>query len=82
MCTVSMVITDWQNPSSPNHIPQWQPSQPLPYIVTPDLAAQMLEVLKRLDAIDKKLGALDCKLKEPAKKKIISQLKRRARSRK
>jgi hypothetical protein len=78
MCTVSMVIKDWQE--GPNRIPDFTPWQRLPPVITPELAQQMLEVLRRLDAIDKRLNALDCALKEPEKAKIVRKLKRRAQS--
>lgn len=71
MCAVSMVVDGWRNPQSPNHIPWKQ--------VEPDTASQMLEVLKRLDAIDKAVGAIDCKLKELEKQKFIKKLKRKAK---
>lgn len=36
--------------------------------VTPDIAQQMLDILKRLDALDKKLGLIDCSVDEKYKK--------------
>lgn len=108
MCTVSMVISDWNNPNSPNHIPVPGWSKPylpgidlpkvipdtnplpgvLPYppynpqtvvTVTPDVAQQMLEILKRVDALDKKLGRLDCILGAAEKKGYVKALKKLAR---
>jgi hypothetical protein len=71
-----MVINDWMK--GPNRIDDFDPYKRLPELITPSLAQQMLEVLKRLDEIDKKLNALDCKLKEPEKARIVRKLKRRA----
>lgn len=76
---VSYVAEQWQTPGAPNSVPGWSPGMPLPQLITPDTAQQMLEVLRRLDELDKKLGALECKLKAQAKKRLIGQLTRRAR---
>jgi hypothetical protein len=74
MCTVSMVIDQWQQPSSPNFIPQTQ------WMSDPALAAQMLEVLKRLEEIDKKLGLLEqCRFTQAQKRGLKKKLRRAAR---
>lgn len=77
-------------PTIPPFIPQVDPVPPpnaLPNAIPwpmiqkdPELAAQMLEVLKRLEEIDKKLGLLDqCKVAEPEKKRIKAKLRRIAK---
>lgn len=90
MCVVSMVMDQWWPkpdkqdfgridlppliPGKPNQIP-WPTIQK-----DPDLAAQMLEVLKRLEAIDKKLGLLEqCSVAEPEKRKVKEKLRRIAK---
>lgn len=78
MCTYSLVVDDWMNPRSPNNIPDFSPFKQLPALITPDIAKQMLEVLRRLDALDKRLGLHECKLNELEKSKIVKKLKRRA----
>lgn len=61
-------------PAAPNAIP-WPMIQK-----DPDLAAQMLEVLQRLESIDKKLGLLQqCKVAEPEKRKVKARLRRIAK---
>jgi hypothetical protein len=82
MCVYSMVLNDWMRKDSPNHIPGFEPYKPLPPVIDPQLAKQMLDVLKRLDEIDKKLGALDCKVNEKDKEKITTKLRRRAKVKK
>jgi len=93
MCTFSVVTKDWNDPFSPNFIPipGWPlkpidltpnsvPANPVPNIsVTPDLAKQMLDVLKRIDEIDKKLGRLDCILNDDKKEEYVKLLKKVAR---
>jgi hypothetical protein len=100
MCTVSMIMKDWMNPGSPNHIPLPRWNEPLnphvvPYVppfvpkidqiiptvpvVTPDLAKQMLDILKRVDELDKKLGRINCLLEEQEKEGYIKTLKKIAR---
>lgn len=78
MCATSMVINDWFNhPSNPH--PQYPPN----YIgwptvqKDPELAAQMLEVLNRLGAIDKRLNLMEqCKVDAKTKKAIKARLRR------
>jgi len=67
-----MVIDGWQQPVGPNRI-DWSPIQP-----TPAAAQQMLDVIAKLEGIDKKLGARECKLKAKDKAKFKAKLKRRA----
>lgn len=93
MCVVSMVMQQWwPNPGNPNEpfkLPQFPPVDPAPppnaipwsqIEKDPALAAQMLEVLKRLEAIDKRLGLLEqCAVAEPEKKRIKAKLRRIAK---
>jgi len=77
MCAVSMISHQWTTPQfpsgpNPNYVP-WTQQFP-----TPDIAAQMLDVLQRLEKIDKALGALDCKLEAREKTALKRKLKRRA----
>lgn len=70
MCVVSMVTGGWTNPLDPNYIP-------IPTIQKdPDLAKQMLEIIKKLDALDKKVGAIDCSLDDDYKEKYIKLLEK------
>lgn len=82
MCVASNVIGDWQHPSWPDYgkaIPIG-PSSPnaIPWPVIqkdPELAKQMLEVLKKLEAIDKRLDLLEqCKVTEPGKEQLRERL--------
>lgn len=84
MCAVSMVIGDWQHPSWPDYGKMIEtPALPGPNAIPwdrinrdPKLAEQMLEVLKKLEAIDKRLDALEkCKVSEPVKKSIKRRLR-------
>lgn len=70
MCNYSMLAREWSTPNQPNFVPFTVTSP------SPELAGQMLEVLRRLDEIDKKLGLLDCD--DVAKDKIVKKLKKRA----
>ena len=72
MCTYSMVVDGWRDRQGPNFIP-WTPNYP-----DPGTAQQMLEILRRLDEIDKKLGAKDCKLNESEKIAFEQKLQERA----
>lgn len=88
MCIMSMVMNEWWpkkeetpglvlTPPPPNAIP-WPQIQK-----DPELAAQMLEVIQRLEAIDKRLGLLEqCKVSEPEKKKVKARLRKIAAKRK
>ena len=71
MYVYSAVADGWMNPG-PNYVP-WTLTSP-----NRATAAQMLEILRRLDEIDKKLGAKDCKLNESEKIAFEKKLKRRA----
>lgn len=94
MCVVSMVMQQWWPKPEPFEpmkpvqpipaIPQWPPQPnaiPWPTIEKdPALAAQMLEVLKKLEAIDRRLGLLEqCKVEAGEKKRIKAKLKRIAK---
>lgn len=75
MCAVSNTIQTWTTPSSPNYIP-WTVIQN-----DAQLAAQMLEVIKRLEAIDKRLGLMEqCLVAEPEKKAIKRRLRKIAKN--
>lgn len=89
MCVASMVIGDWQHPSWPDYgkaipaVPTPSPNAiPWPVIqADPNLAAQMLEVLKKLEAIDKRLDLLEqCKVSEPGKEQLRERLRQIADS--
>jgi hypothetical protein len=71
MCATSMVMDQWMRPGSLNYVP-------FPNIDSAT-AAQMLEVIKRLEEIDKRLNAIDCKLDKPRKDGFKKKLRRRAR---
>lgn len=74
MCAVSMVMETWQAPASPNFIP-WPTVQSDPL-----LAQRMLEVLQKLEAIDKRLGLLEqCKVSEKDKRAYKAKLRRAAK---
>lgn len=72
MCTVSMVLDSITTPHNPNYM-KWTRQYP-----TPDVALQLIEVIQRLDKIDKQLGLLDCKIEARAKKQFMKKLERRA----
>jgi len=78
MCTVSMVVDQWfpQQPTQP-----WPNQVPWPVVQKdPELARQMLEVLERLEALDKRFGLLEqCKVAEPEKRRIKAKLRRIAK---
>lgn len=70
MCAVSMVMGGWTDPIGPNYIP-------LPTIQQDtDLAKKMLEIIKKLDEIDRKVGAKDCSLENEYKEKYIKLLEK------
>lgn len=83
MCTYSLVVKDWQHPTwptaepgitvSPNAMP-WGMIQ-----ADPKLAQQMLDILQRLEAIDKKLGNIECLCTDKTKKKIRANLRKIAK---
>jgi hypothetical protein len=75
MCATSAIIEQWQQPWSPNYVP-WPTVQSDPL-----LAQQMLQALQKLEAIDKRLGLLECKLSAKDKKNFKARLKRVAKRR-
>lgn len=91
MCVTSAVMQQWWPPSGPApNLPDYgkltfQPNLPnaIPWPrieADPALAQQMLEVLKRLEAIDKRLGLMEqCAVAEPEKKKVKAKLRRIAK---
>jgi hypothetical protein len=88
MCSYSNMMGDMWHPTWPA-APTPQPLQPSPnaipwptIVADPKLAQQMLDVLTRLEAIDKRLNNLDCKVEKASKRKIVSNLKRIAKSKK
>lgn len=90
MCTVSTVIDGWRDPTWPYRPePHTVPSMPFPTPIQPGpnaipwptiqsdpaLAQQMLEILKRLEAIDKRLGMLEqCVVSEAEKTDLKKRL--------
>ena len=85
MCMYSLMVQAWMHPSWPKELrPSTQPflpspnSMPWPKIESdPKLAEMLLEALKRLEAIDKRLGKLEqCKVAEPKKKLLRKHLKK------
>jgi hypothetical protein len=85
MCVYSNMMGEWWHPTWPV-TPAPQPFIPSPnaipwptIVADPTLAAQMLEILKRLEAMDKRLNNIDCKVEKVAKRKIETKLKRIAK---
>jgi hypothetical protein len=71
MCATSAIIETWRQPQSPNYIP-WRT-----VVSDPALAQQMLDIIKRLEAIDKRLGLMEqCKLSAKDKKNFKRRLTR------
>lgn len=60
MCVTSQVVDVWRQPG-PNQI-HWPSVQR-----DPVLAAQMLEVLQKLEALDQRLGTVECKVDKSVK---------------
>lgn len=85
MCVYSNMMGEWWHPTwpaSPSPTPAFPSPNSIPWHTIqadPALAAQMLEVLKRLEAIDKRLNNLDCKVEKDQKVKITANLKRIAK---
>jgi len=85
MCIVSNITNPWNAPSLPPQyqLPKdWLPQNwPIPPIeeMAPGIAKQLLDVIERLDKIDKALGLLTCKVEKAEKQKIVRKLKRQAR---
>jgi hypothetical protein len=88
MCVTSTVIDGWRDPTWPlitphNPLP-WNPSPnaiPWPLIQQdPSLALQMLEVIKRLEALDKRLDKMEqCAVTAREKKNLKARLRRIAK---
>lgn len=83
MCAVSMMVDAWQTWPKPTVSP-WLP-QAVPYFPPvdfnkpdPETAKQMLEILAKLEALDKRLGLIDCKIEQAVKDKFVRKLKRAA----
>lgn len=72
MCSVSVVMGGWTGLGSPNFIP-WTSTVP-----APDLAQQMLDVIERLERIDKRMGAIECLVEAKTKRAYKRKLKARA----
>jgi hypothetical protein len=88
MCAYSNMMGDWWHPTWP-HTPAPNPLTPSPnaipwpqIVADPALAAQMLEILKRLEAMDKRLNNIDCLVEKTQKRKIEADLKRIAKRKK
>jgi len=93
MCVTSTVIDGWRDPTWPyepyKHTEPVQPfpaprgpnAIPWPLIVSdPTLAKQMLDILAKLEAIDKRLGMLEqCKVTAREKKNLKARLRRIAK---
>lgn len=94
MCTTSTVIDGWRDPTwpmpfvphnpNPFGIPLTQPGVnaiPWPLIQSdPALASRMLEILGKLEAIDKRLGQLEkCSVSAREKKNLKARLRRIAK---
>lgn len=91
MCVTSTVIDGWSHPTWPTPITPHNP-EPFPPAVStnaipwpliqsdPALAVQMLEVLKRLEALDKRLDKMEqCVVTVEQKKKLKASLRRIAK---
>jgi hypothetical protein len=88
MCVVSNITQPWGGGTVPYTVPAmpqlpppepWHPkSWPLPPIeqIDPKIAQQLLDVISRLEKIDKALGLLDCKVE----KRSCGDLKSRPRN--
>jgi len=59
-------LEDFYKRKHPNMIPWDQ--------VTPDLAQQLLKIISMLEALDKRMGNMECKLEEAEKKAILDKL--------
>jgi hypothetical protein len=89
MCVTSTVIDGWRDPTwppiyphNPTPFPTTSPNAiPWPLIQQdPTLAAQMLDVLKRLEALDKRLDKMEqCAVTKRDKKNLKARLRRIAR---
>lgn len=90
MCVTSAVMQQWWPMAPAPNLPDYgkltiQPNLPnaIPWPrieADPNLAKQMLEVIERLEAIDKRLGLMEkCAVAEPEKKKVKAKLRRIAK---
>jgi hypothetical protein len=77
MCTYSMIADTWRAPTSPNYIPL--PSVAPMSPITPEIAKLMLDILKKTDELDKKVGLLDCKLNAKEKAAYQGELRKIAK---
>lgn len=82
MCTYSMVVSDWHHPTWPIH-PGDVPATPSPNSIPwptvqhdPALAQQMLEVLRRLEDIDKRLQKIECICTDDEKRRLREELQK------
>jgi len=80
MCTYSMIAKEWF-PNGPNdpHPYDYTPSPVYPNMipwntVTPDLAKELLEILNKVEALDKKLKKVECKLEGEEKAVLVAKL--------
>ena len=80
MCVVSMVMDQWW----PTTVPRRVPDQSIPWPVIqedPALAKSLLEIIHRLESIDKRLGQLErCSVTVKKKAAIKRKLSRIAKS--
>jgi hypothetical protein len=85
MCVYSNMMGEWWDktwPASPTPQPLTPSPNAIPWptiVADPKLAQQMLDILTRLEAIDKRLNNIDCKVEKASKRKIVSKLKRIAK---
>lgn len=96
MCVTSTMIDGWRDPSWPfipphnppvPSIPAPQPFIPSPNAIPwpliqqdPSLAQQMLDVLAKLEALDKRLGKMEqCAVSAREKKNLKARLRRIAK---
>lgn len=92
MCVTSTVIDGWHHPTWPpiqphNPGPFTLPVDPSPNAIPwpliqhdPALAQQMLDVLKKLEALDKRLDKMEqCKVTAREKKNLKARLRRIAK---
>ena len=75
MCVVSMVVGGWGTPGSNNYFnfSEWQ-NNPL----GPSVSRDMLEVLKKLEELDKKMGLKECAVEEKEKDSFKKRLQKLA----
>lgn len=84
MCAYSLVADGWRHPTWPQPLLPVNPMPVSPNAIPwerikadPDLAAQMLDVLAKLEAIDQQLDTMkNCKFAEPEKQLLKAALLR------